>query len=178
MRYLKQHLIEASGLPDRTIRNYIKRGLVPPPEGYGLAATYGEEHMVRVVAIGRMRAEGAAIDAITERIAGWTTARFKRFVTQTNPPAEAPASPPAAPPSPGVPSPLPELEAPPVEGEPVSPRGPAMRRPTPIGALALPEGPSFRVIALLPGLGLMVDTRASPIVQRIAAEICDRYGER
>jgi hypothetical protein len=181
MPYTKEHLVARSGLPERTIRNYIKRGLVPPPEGYGSGATYGDEHMCRVVAIGRMRADGDPIAVITERIAGWTTAKFKRYVTQTDPPpppspvAAAPAAPTA--PVAGSP-PLPPLESPDAEGEPVAPGEAPLRRPAPIGELTLPDGPSFRVIALLPGPGLMLDTRASPVVQRIAAEICDRYGQR
>ncbi len=80
MSYTKQDVMELSGLADRTIRNYVKRGLLPAPKGHGLAAEYDEEHMVRAVAIGRMRAQGDHIDVITERIAEWKTAQFKRFV--------------------------------------------------------------------------------------------------
>jgi DNA-binding transcriptional MerR regulator len=175
MPYLKSHVIEQSGLPDRTIRNYIGRGLLPPPEGYGMAATYSEEHMVRAVAIGRMRAQGDHVDTITARVDGWSLARFRRFVTETHP--EPPPPPVAAPlpssePSPALP------QAPAQQGEPVNPGQARLESHDAIDDLALPEGPSFRILPLLPGLGLMLDSEAAPIVRRIAAEICHRYGRR
>ena len=168
MRYTKQQVEALSGLPDRTRRNYTKRGLLPSPDGYGLAATYSEDYLVRAITIGRMRASGDPIDVITERIAGWTTAAFRRFVKQTDP-APTPAPPPPAPP-PAAPA-----EPASAAGEPVPPADASLRRREPIGELALPEGPSFRVLQLLPGLGLMVDLRAAPVVHRIAAEIYERY---
>jgi hypothetical protein len=33
------------------------------------------------------------------------------------------------------------------------------------------------VLPLLPGLALMLDVDAAPIVKRIAAEVCRRYGQ-
>lgn len=161
MTWFKQHLIEQSGLPDRTIRNYIKRGLIPGPEGHGLAAEYSDEALVRAVAIGRMRAQGMPVGAIAQQIAGWKLARFKRFIAETEPAADAPPPPAETPlaPTPSAPAAAPD-------------------RHEPIGDLALPDGPSFRVVALLPGLALMVDLGAAAVVQRIAAEICERYGRR
>src|SRR5580692_10877596 len=90
MAYTRQDLVRRSGLPDRTLRNYIARGLLPRPTGYGLAAEYGEEHMVRAVAIGRMRVQGQPIQAIEQHVAGWSTAKFRRFVSQTDPPPRRP----------------------------------------------------------------------------------------
>jgi DNA-binding transcriptional MerR regulator len=174
MPYTKQDLIEQSGLPDRTIRNYIKRGLLPPPVGYGLGAEYGEEHMIRAVAIGRMRAQGDPIDVISERVSGWTIAKFKRFVRETDP-APAADPPPAGDPPPAAPAP-PAAERPAVEGEHVA-RAHLTAAESPAD-LALPDGPSFRIVSLLPGLVLMLDTGAAPVVRRIAAEICERYGQR
>ena len=171
MPYTKQQVTELSGLPDRTLRNYQKRGLLPATDGYGLGASYSDDYAVRAVTIGRMRAQGDAIDVITERISGWTTAAFRRFVRQTDP-APPPQPPPAAPPA-AAPA-----EAPAVDGEPVSRAEERLRRHEPIGELALPDGPSFRVLPLLPGLGLMVDMRAAPVVHRIAAEIYERYANR
>ncbi len=189
MNYTKRDVIERSGLADRTIRNYVKRGLLPAPVGHGLAAEYNEEHMVRAVAIGRLRAEGEHIDVITERIAGWTTAQFKRFVKQTEPrapesaPAPAPPTPPPAPPpqSPEAPPlPVPALEKGAAhEGERVARA--AMHQDNRHDAIAdgeLPDAPCWRIYSLITGIGLMVDVRAPPIVQRIAAEILARYGPR
>lgn len=171
MPYTKQHLIAQSGLPNRTIRNYIKRGLLLPPTGHGLAAVYSDEALLRAVAVGRMRAQGMHVDVIAEQIAGWKTARFRRFVAETDPAPRA-GEPPTTREAAFPPAGAPEL----LEGEPVASR--RLLRREPIGDLTLPEGPSFRVIPLLPGLGLMVDSRAPGIVQRVAAEIFDRYGQR
>ena len=38
-------LAEVSGVPARTIRFYIAKGLLPPPLVAGRAACYGEEHL-------------------------------------------------------------------------------------------------------------------------------------
>jgi DNA-binding transcriptional MerR regulator len=168
MPYDKQDLIARSGLADRTIRNYIGRGLIPPPVGHGPAAVYDDEHMARAVTIGRMRAEGTPIEVITQRIDGWSLAKFKRYVAQTNPPE---ASPP--------PEPAPEATAPPPPRPGNRDGGRAeLETQEPVLDLALPAGPSFRILPLLPGLGLILDASASRIVQRVAAEIFDRYGGR
>jgi len=202
MPYTKQDLIEKSGLADRTIRTYIARGLLPRPVGHGLAAEYDDVHMVRAVAIGRMRAEGLHIADIIERIAGWKTSQFKRFVAQTEPPA--PEAPPAAEPSPAPAEEVVRREAledprgrhEPAKREPLvretpnddggqrEPRrgvaGRASLRSTSrdeeIADSDLPEAPCWRIYSLLTGIGLMVDVDAPPIVQRIAAEILTRYG--
>jgi DNA-binding transcriptional MerR regulator len=167
MPYTKQDVIARSGLPDRTIRNYIQRRLLPAPQGHGLAAEYDDEHMVRAVAIGRMRAQGGRIDTIAEHIAGWSTAKFKRFVAQTEPPAEE------APPSP--PPPAPRSEGPePVAAERVARA--QLRRHEPLGDAELPDAPSWRIYSLITGIGLMVDADAPPIVHRVAAEILATYG--
>lgn len=181
MPYVMQDLIEQSGLAARTIRHYVERGLIPRPRGLGPAAEYEEDHLVRAVAIARMRARGMSVDAIAEHVQAWTTAKFKRYVRETAP---APASAPAPAPAP----------APAVEGEPVLPSGaPARARlrgregdgapdGAPLDAVAdpgrLPDAPAWRIYSLITGLGLMVDVDAPPIVHDIAREILARYGRR
>jgi DNA-binding transcriptional MerR regulator len=191
MVYMKSDLVERSGLPDRTIRNYMERGLIPRPEGHGPAAEYTDEHMLRAVAIGRMRAQGMQVDAIAEHIAGWSLAKFRRFVAQTEP--AAPAAPPEPPPAPpadheshpdGAAATTPRdaratsAAEPPDATERSAAHAPVERRERhePILDADLPEGRCFRVLPLLPGLGLMLDVDAPLIVRRIAAEICERYG--
>jgi DNA-binding transcriptional MerR regulator len=184
MTYTKQEVMARSGLPDRTIRNYIRRGLLPRPVGYGLAAEYDEDHMVRAVTIGRLRADGIQIDAIADQIAGWKTLQFKRFVAKTDPKEPEEAAPaPTAP----VPAPAPSTHPPGASasthsdeallGEPVE-RGPlpARKRLEAITEAALPEAPRWRIYSLLSGMALMVDDSAAPVVQRIAAEILAKYG--
>jgi DNA-binding transcriptional MerR regulator len=176
MPYTKRDLIERSGLPDRTIRNYIARGLLPRPRGHGLAAEYDEEHMLRAVAIGRMRGEGLPIDAIAAEIAGWSTAKFKRFVAKTEP----------------------QPESPPAEAHPVRSQDPDQLSLSPaafrriaadevasraeplqseaIAEIELIDAPSWRIYPLITGLGLIVEAEASPVVRRVAAEIVSKYG--
>lgn len=48
-------LAQATGIPERTIRSYISRGLLPPPSGRGRAASYGPEHLERLQFIGQVR---------------------------------------------------------------------------------------------------------------------------
>ncbi len=187
MTYTKQDVMARSGLPDRTIRNYIKRGLLPRPVGHGLAAEYDEDHMVRAVTIGRLRAERIQIDAIADQIAGWKTSQFKRFVARTNPdePEEA-APPPASAASASAPAPAPAVSASapasthsddallgqPVERAPLRTR----KQHEALTQATLPEAPRWRIYSLLSGMALMVDDGAAPVVQRIAAEILARYG--
>jgi hypothetical protein len=159
MAYGKRDLIEASGLPDRTIRNYIVRGLIPRPKGHGLAAEYSEDAMIRAVAIGRMRAEGQHIDLITEKVARWTQAEFREFVDAT--------APRPSPPDDAAPEPAPP---PVVDG--------TLERRVVRGEGGLREAPCYHVVTLLPGITLMVDADAPEIVLRIATEICERYGQR
>jgi DNA-binding transcriptional MerR regulator len=185
MSYTKQEVMERSGLADRTIRNYVKRGLLPAAKGHGLAAEYDEEHMVRAVAIGRMRADGDHVDVITERIAGWKTAQFKRFVAKTEPAApEAPVEPQPSSPAkaPEPPLPAPAIDPEPALHEPSSLESArtlrrSARRDT-IAGDELPDAPCWRIYSLITGIGLMVDVNAPPVVQRIAAEILGRYGPR
>jgi len=46
--YTLEQLAEGSGIQERTIRSYIARGLLPPPDGRGRAASYGAEHLLRL----------------------------------------------------------------------------------------------------------------------------------
>ena len=45
-------LARSSELPVRTIRYYVAEGLLPGPGGRGKAATYGEDHLLRLRLIG------------------------------------------------------------------------------------------------------------------------------
>jgi len=48
-------LARESDIPERTIRSYIARGLLPQPTGRGRAASYGEEHRTRLAFIKALR---------------------------------------------------------------------------------------------------------------------------
>src|ERR1700752_698721 len=70
-------ILDASALPpinaaaraapsERTIRFYVTRGLVSPPEGRGTAATYSYRHFLQLLAIKLRQMEGATLAAITK----------------------------------------------------------------------------------------------------------------
>jgi hypothetical protein len=61
----------ASARPsERTIRFYVTRKLVSPPEGRGTAATYGYRHLLQVLAIKLQQMEGATLDHLVKELAG------------------------------------------------------------------------------------------------------------
>lgn len=51
---------------ERTIRFYVTRGLVAPPEGRGTAATYSYRHFLQLLWIKLRQMEGATLSAITK----------------------------------------------------------------------------------------------------------------
>jgi DNA-binding transcriptional MerR regulator len=53
---------------ERTIRFYVTRNLVTPPEGRGTAATYSYRHLLQVLAIKLRQMEGATLAAIEEEL--------------------------------------------------------------------------------------------------------------
>ncbi len=55
---------------DRTIRFYISRGLVSPPEGRGTSAIYMYRHLLQVLAIKLRQMEGATLDTIRQELTG------------------------------------------------------------------------------------------------------------
>jgi DNA-binding transcriptional MerR regulator len=54
---------------DRTIRFYVTRRLMSPPDGRGTAATYGYRHLLQLLAIKLRQMEGATLTAITRELA-------------------------------------------------------------------------------------------------------------
>jgi hypothetical protein len=59
---------------ERTIRFYVARGLVSPPEGRGTAAVYTYKHLLQVLAIKLRQMEGATLSACRPR-GLWRTCR-------------------------------------------------------------------------------------------------------
>ena len=63
-------LAEASGIPARTVRFYIARGLVDGPEVAGRGATYGPGHLERLRKIRQMQSRGLTLTAIARELEG------------------------------------------------------------------------------------------------------------
>ena len=66
-------LAEATGLPARTIRFYIARGLLDGPVKAGRAAAYTEDHLARLEKIKKLQAQGRMLSEIGRSLAGGTT---------------------------------------------------------------------------------------------------------
>jgi len=91
-------ILEASGIfpvnaaararpTERTIRFYVTRGLVSPPEGRGTAATYSYRHLLQVLAIKLRQMEGATLEAIVKDMAGLAGDVIERRVASALGPA-------------------------------------------------------------------------------------------
>jgi DNA-binding transcriptional MerR regulator len=57
---------------ERTIRFYVARGLVSPPDGRGTAAVYSYRHLLQVLAIKLRQMEGATLESMSKELAGLT----------------------------------------------------------------------------------------------------------
>ena len=82
---------------ERTIRFYVARGLVSPPDGRGTAAVYSYRHLLQVLAIKLRQMEGATLETLTREFAGLTGDLIERRVAAALGPAPAPSGPAAAP---------------------------------------------------------------------------------
>lgn len=77
---------------ERTIRFYVTRGLVTPPDGRGTAATYSYRHLLQVLAIKLRQMEGATLATITKELAELTGDVLERRVASSlGPGVPAPA---------------------------------------------------------------------------------------
>ncbi len=65
---------------ERTIRFYVARGLVSPPEGRGTAAVYAYRHLLQVLAIKLRQMEGATLETMTREFAELTGDLIERRI--------------------------------------------------------------------------------------------------
>lgn len=77
---------------ERTIRFYVTRGLVTPPDGRGTAATYSYRHLLQVLAIKLRQMEGATLATITKELVETTGDVLERRVAATLGPSVPPPS--------------------------------------------------------------------------------------
>jgi len=77
-------------LRERTIRFYTTLGLIDRPAAMdGRTALYGRRHLLQLVAIKRLQADGFALEKIQERLVGLTNAKLEAIARL--PEAERPA---------------------------------------------------------------------------------------
>jgi len=84
-------LLEASGIvpvnvaararpTERTIRFYVMKGLVDPPEGRGTAAVYRYRHLLQVLSIKLRQMEGASLESLAREFTDLTGDVLERRV--------------------------------------------------------------------------------------------------
>jgi DNA-binding transcriptional MerR regulator len=61
-------LANAAGVSRRTVRFYVERGLLAPPEGLGRGARYTDEHLARLLQIKGWQEAGVALEEIHVRV--------------------------------------------------------------------------------------------------------------
>lgn len=69
-RWTLAELAEEAGIPARTVRFYISRGLLPGPAGAGRGATYREEHLERLKRIRALQEQGMMLAEISLALDG------------------------------------------------------------------------------------------------------------
>jgi hypothetical protein len=143
---------------ERTIRFYVTRKLVSPPEGRGTAATYGYRHLLQVVAIKLQQMEGATLETLVRELAGLPGDVVERRVaaalgSRLPPPEQLPLTVP--------------------EGAPRGKVGRALQAWASAAETAAPArrgvGQLLRRISLGPGAELLVDER-HPLYSTVADE--------
>ena len=163
-------LLEASGVvpvnvaararpSERTIRFYVMKGLVDPPEGRGTAAVYRYRHLLQVLGIKLRQMEGVSLDALGREFAEQTGDMLERRV--------------AAVLGPGLPAPdeLGALQSLlPARGR----SGRALRpaRQTEAGDAVVPAGPRsvlLRRVVVGPGAELALEA-SHPLFRHVGAE--------
>ncbi len=106
-KYSIKDLEQKTGILVRTIRFYIKEGLVPPPNGTGGGASYDDSHLVPLQAIKILHESSIKLTGIREVLKGMSADEMTAFVTDASTQKRkwdmealkkwvAPATPPAA----------------------------------------------------------------------------------
>ncbi len=83
--YTIADLENLTGVNRRNIHFYVQQGVLPPPEGAGLAARYGEEHLLRLRAIPLLRNRGLRLDEIRARLENSSTRELTQLLNQPQP---------------------------------------------------------------------------------------------
>ncbi|TDC75859.1 MerR family transcriptional regulator [Streptomyces hainanensis] len=71
-QYRAAELAEAAGIPERTLRYYRERKLLPPPRRAGRVAWYDDGHLARLRTIAALLARGHTLGGIGELITAFT----------------------------------------------------------------------------------------------------------
>ncbi len=162
-------LSRISGIPVRRIRYYVEEDLIRPLEVRGTATRYPRKDLLRLLAIAHVRTEKTwKLDALKRELDRLGEAELERLVTSKPLTPEAVAALGIEPPA------LTTLSHGPAA--PVSwPTAPA----TSNSLIASPSGSTavelWHHVELLPGLKLLLSSKASAAVRSVASRICDEF---
>ena len=84
-KYSIGELAEITGISRRTVRFYVQRGLIPPPQGLGRGRHYTDEHLERILKIRTLQREGVfleQVNAMDEQPLEATVALERKLVTK------------------------------------------------------------------------------------------------
>ncbi len=87
--YTAAALARAVGLRVPTLYHYLQEGLLPSAPRRGPATVYGEEHMLRLRALRKMRMEGASLARIKRKLPAMSLDQVRAMVEPPPPPAPA-----------------------------------------------------------------------------------------
>jgi DNA-binding transcriptional MerR regulator len=167
-------LVEQCGVAARTIREYIRLGILPRPKGVGPAALYTREHVRRLWAVVALREQGVLLEDIKGMLATMTPREMAKY--EPKPPvAEAPSERPPAADGAQASAGAHAFEAGAGAAPPHRLKG-SSRQDVELAARTPLPGQRYSLIPLLPGMVLMVRDDAAEIVRRAAVEIVERYG--
>lgn len=76
-RFSLADLVRASGVPERTIRFYIHKGIVPHPEGARRGAYYGARHLEALLTAARLVKAGMSLVAVARALEGGLEEGFR-----------------------------------------------------------------------------------------------------
>ena len=65
-RYTVEDLEQMTGVSRRTVRFYVQRGLLPPPDGRGRGCHYREEHLAGLMRIQELKQQGKSLREIKD----------------------------------------------------------------------------------------------------------------
>jgi len=92
-RYTISQLADLAGVTPRTIRYYTAEGLLPRPDARGQYALYGEEHLLRLRLIGRLKQAYLPLGEIKARIDHLDSQQLRLLLEEYgDPPAPASAT--------------------------------------------------------------------------------------
>lgn len=151
-----EELAREADVSPRTVRYYVQRGLLPPPDFKGSQTTYGPAHLLRLRAIKVYQDLHWPLEQIAAELGGKSVADLERLLKNGNSTHRV-SKKIAGPTSPYRSAPLPP--------PPAAHAVPTTTRPE-----------TWQRIELVPGVELHVKADASPLARRIAREIHTNYG--